>query len=361
MTNESRIFKESRFLSKNYNFDKIILLGIFQEGLKKEEALENNIYIKRVSLFNVKKRSIMYLYYYLYVFLFIIFKRPKMINIHTLEFLPLALIAKIFRIKVIYDAHELETEKANFKGFRKKISKIIERIFIRFVDKVIVVGEAIADEYKKMYPKMDRPFVVLNTPNYKITQKNDLFREKFNIDKEKIIFLYQGAISPSRGVEILLEVFKNTDKVIVFMGYGSLVDKVKEYSLKYENIYFHEAVSPEVLLNYTSSADIGFCLIENSCKSYDFCMPNKMFEYLMVGIPVIASDLFEIKKIINLYKIGEIIDYKNIDKLKEKINEISKPFINNFKKNIEDFKKKFNWEEQENILKMVYTDEYLDI
>ena len=71
MTNESRIFKESRFLSKNYNFDKIILLGIWQEVLKKEEVLENNIYIKRVSLFNVKKRSIMYLYYYLYVFLFI--------------------------------------------------------------------------------------------------------------------------------------------------------------------------------------------------------------------------------------------------------------------------------------------------
>ena len=163
MTNESRIFKESRFLSKNYNFDKIILLGIWQEGLKKEEALENNIYIKRVSLFNVKKRSIMYLYYYLYVFLFIIFKRPKMINIHTLEFLPLALIAKIFRIKVIYDAHELETEKANFKGFRKNISKIIERIFIKFTHGVIVVGDAIADHYKKMYPSMERPFVVLNT------------------------------------------------------------------------------------------------------------------------------------------------------------------------------------------------------
>ena len=236
MTNESRIFKESKFISKNCDFEKIILLGIWKDGLSKDELYESNIYIKRVSLFNIKKRSILYLYYFMYVFVFIVLNRPKMINIHTLEILPLSILAKILKIKIIYDTHELETEKSNFKGFRKKISKIIERIFIRFVDKVIVVGEAIADEYKKMYPKMDRPFVVLNTPNYKITQKNDLFREKFNIDKEKIIFLYQGAISPSRGVEILLEVFKNTDKVIVFMGYGSLVDKVKEYSLKYENI-----------------------------------------------------------------------------------------------------------------------------
>lgn len=354
MVNESRIFKESKFISKNCNFEKIVLLGIWREGLNKDELYENNIYIKRISLFNINKRSILYIYYFIYVFIFIIRNRPKMINIHTLEFLPLTLFCKIFKIKIIYDTHELETEKANFKGFRKQVSKIIERTFIGFVDKTIVVGEAIADEYKEMYPKMDRPFVVLNTPNYKITQKNNLFREKFNIDKEEIIFLYQGAIAPSRGVEILLEIFKETNKVIVFMGYGSLVDKVKEYSLKYKNIHYHGAVKPEVLLNYTSSADIGFCLIENSCKSYDYCMPNKMFEYLMAGIPVIASNLFEMKKIIDLYKIGETIDYKNTNMLKEKINKISIYNLNNFIENIESFKKKFNWEEQEKVLMKVY-------
>lgn len=354
MTNESRIFKESKFISRNCDFEKIILIGIWEDGLNKDELYESNIYIKRVSLFNIKKRSILYLYYFMYVSLFIVLYRPKMINIHTLEFLPLSLIAKIFKIRIIYDTHELETEKANFKGFRKKISKMIEKAFIGFVDKVIVVGEAIADEYKKMYSKIDRPYVVLNTPNYKITQKNDLFREKFNIDKEKIIFLYQGAIAPSRGVEILLEIFKETNKVIVFMGYGSLVDKVKEYSLAYKNIYYHEAVKPEVLLNYTSSADIGFCLIENSCKSYDYCMPNKMFEYIMAGIPVIASDLYEMKKIINLYKIGVTINYKNINILKEKINNISIENIDAFIENIENFKKKFNWERQEETLREIY-------
>lgn len=354
MTNESRIFKESRFLSKNYNFDKIILLGIWQEGLKKEEVLEKNIYIKRVSLFNLRKRSVMYLYYYLYVFLFIIFKKPKMINIHTLEFLPLALIAKIFRIKVIYDAHELETEKANFNGFRKKISKVIEKTFIKFTDRVIVVGEAIADHYKKMYPNMNRPFVVLNTPNYKETNKNNIFREKFNIKDEKIIFLYQGAISQSRGIQILLNTFKDSDKIIIFMGYGPLVDEVKRYSLEYNNIFYHEAVKPDVLLNYTSSADIGFCLIENICKSYDYCMPNKMFEYLMAGIPVVGSELFEMNKIINKFEVGKTIDYTKSNKLKDLINEISISDLEKYKNNIENFKKKFNWEEQEKILKKVY-------
>ena len=352
MTNESRIFKESKFISKNCDFEKIILLGVWKEGLNKDEQYEGNIYIKRVSLFNIKKRSILYLYYFMYVFVFIVLHRPKMINIHTLEFLPLSLIAKIFKIKIIYDTHELETEKANFKGFRKKISKVIEKAFIGFVDEVIVVGEMIADEYKKMYPYMKRPYVVLNTPNFKETVKNDIFREKFKIDKEQIIFLYQGAISLNRGIEHLLEAFEKSNKVIIFMGYGTLVDLVKKQASIFENIFYHEAVKPDVLLNYTSSADIGFCLIENSCKSYDYCMPNKMFEYLMAGIPVLVSNLAELSKFINKNKVGMIIN-KDINIL-EIIDNLSFNDIKQYQNNIEKLKLQYNWEKQEEKLNIIY-------
>lgn len=359
MTNESRIFKESRFLSKNYNFDKIILLGIWQEGLKKEEALENNIYIKRVSLFNVKKRSIMYLYYYLYVFLFIIFKRPKMINIHTLEFLPLALIAKIFRIKVIYDAHELETEKANFKGFRKNISKIIERIFIKFTHGVIVVGDAIADHYKKMYPSMERPFVVLNTPSYKEITKKDLFRENFNIKKEQIIFLYQGALSQGRGIEIILDTFKNRkdkNSVIVFMGYGALQDEIINITKVYKNIFFQPAVPHNIILDYTSSADVGISgLVDlSSCLSYYYSLPNKIFEYLMAELPIIVPNAIEMKNFILEKQVGVVLNENNCEELNKAINYMIEIDRNKFHLNIINTKKTYNWEFQEKVLMKLY-------
>ena len=359
MTNESRIFKESRFLSKNYNFDKIILLGIWQEGLKKEEALENNIYIKRVSLFNVKKRSIMYLYYYLYVFLFIIFKRPKMINIHTLEFLPLALIAKIFRIKVIYDAHELETEKANFKGFRKNISKIIERIFIKFTHGVIVVGDAIADHYKKMYPSMERPFVVLNTPSYKEITKKDLFRENFNIKKEQIIFLYQGALSQGRGIEIILDTFKNRkdkNSVIVFMGYGALQDEIINITKVYKNIFFQPAVPHNIILDYTSSADVGISgLVDlSSCLSYYYSLPNKIFEYLMAELPIIVPNAIEMKNFVLEKQVGVVLNENNCEELNKAINYMIEIDRNKFHLNIINTKKTYNWEFQEKVLMKLY-------
>lgn len=358
MINESRMFKESRFISKYMNFDKIILFGIFEDGLKEQEILEDNIEIRRISLFNIQKRVVQYLYYYFYIFLYIIFKRPKMINIHTLEFLPLAFFARLLKIKVIYDTHELETQKNNVAGMRKKISIFLEKIFIRFTDKVIVVGEAIADEYKKLYPEMPRPTVVLNCPNFvQIEEKPDKFRERFNLPKSSVIFLYQGEFGLGRNVEKLIESFsKITDpeKVIVFMGFGGLEEEVIEASKKQSNIFFHEAVTPDVLLSYTSSADIGISAIENTSKSYNFCMPNKMFEYIMANIPVIVTNLYEMSNFITKNRSGFILENDSVETIIKLVNSIDHDIINSFKDNIQATKERYNWKEQEKKLEIVY-------
>ena len=140
MVHENRIFKQARFISKNYDFEKVILLGIWKEGLSKNQLLENKIHIKRISLLNIQNRSILYFYYFIYVFVFILLNRPSLVNIHTLEFLPVVFIAKIFKIKIIYDPHELETEKINIKGLRKKFSKWLEYLLIKKVDHIFVVS-----------------------------------------------------------------------------------------------------------------------------------------------------------------------------------------------------------------------------
>ena len=130
MVHESRIFKQARFISKNYDFDKVILLGIWKEGAGKNQLLEKKIHIKRISLLNIQHRKVLYLYYFIYSLVFILFNRPSLVNIHSLEFLPVLLIAKIFKIKIIYDPHEFETEKSNLTGLRKKLSKWLEYLLI---------------------------------------------------------------------------------------------------------------------------------------------------------------------------------------------------------------------------------------
>jgi glycosyltransferase involved in cell wall biosynthesis len=169
---------------------------------------------------------------------------------------------------------------------------------IGYADVVITVSPSIADEYVLMYG-IKRPALVLNAPEYKEVEKRDIFREKFGISKECKIFLYQGGLSPKRGIlEFARYIDGRENLAYVIMGYGVLEDEIKEFAKSSENVFFHEAVPPDVLLEYTSSADIGICIEEPICRSWDYALANKLFEYLMVGLDVVVGGVSEMKRFV---------------------------------------------------------------
>lgn len=364
LKNESRILKETNTLIQNGIFDKIYIVGLCDNDLKNIEIVDNSREINRISLKsrdlprNLFFQLIKYMEYLTGVLFKYRNKNIKVVNVHALGLLPIGVLYKLFYgVKLIYDAHEYETQTQGLRGIRKKLAIFLENILIGYCDKTIVVGDAIADEYKRLYPKLDRPYVVLNTPAYKNIQKKDIFRETLNISKEKTIFLYQGGLSKGRGIEILLDTFKNIDdenSVIIFMGYGPLEELVISLSKEYTNIYFHEAVTPEVLLDYTCSADFGISTIEDSCLSYRYCLPNKMFEYMMAEVPVIVSNLPEMKKIVEDNSVGVVVKENTPNGLQEAIEKATELDKDELHINIQKIKKIYNWEEQEKVLLNVY-------
>jgi len=360
-THDSRVLKEAISL-QNAGYD----ITVFAHGYKdlKQEDTVQKINVKRFSYFdrtvtkNPWKKVTVYLTYAYQAASYA--KSFQVLHCHDLNTLPIGVIIKaIFNRqgKVIYDAHEYETEVGRLGGLRKTLLKLFERLLIKYADKVITVSDAIADEYVRLYGIV-KPTLVLNTPVYQEIEKKDIFRDKLGIDKEQNIFLYQGGISKGRGVEILLESFAQIkqNNVVVFMGYGPLESLVKEYAEKYENIYFHEAVSPDVLLKYTSSADFGISTIENSCLSYYYCLPNKMFEYLMAEIPVIVSNLYEMKKIVEEKQVGVVAKENSPQGLRDAVSEILKLDRKALKENIQKVKAEYNWEKQEEELIQLYKD-----
>ena len=370
--NDSRVEKTSKSLVNNGY--KVEVIAHLDKDVEKEEIREN-YKIKRFSYLDrkVTKNKLDKLKAYLkYLKEAINYcKNFDIIHCNDLNTLPIGVIIKRFynkNVKIIYDAHEYESERCHQSRLLNKISRIIEKYLIKYADRVITVSNSIANEYVKLY-NIEKPAVVLNTPPYKEIEKKDIFREKFGIPKDKIIFLYQGGLNSGRGIEILLEAFKdieeegrrekgeenfNLQPVIVFMGYGELEELVKEYATKYENIYFHPAVSPDVLLDYTSSADFGISTIEDSCLSYRYCLPNKMFEYLMAEVPVIVSNLPEMKKIVEENKIGIVAKENTPQGLKEAIKEAIQLNKEELKQNIKKVKEIYNWQEQEKKLLEVY-------
>lgn len=139
---------------------------------------------------------------------------------------------------------------------------------------------------------------------------------------------------------------------IVFMGYGELEEEVK--NAVNDKIFYHPAVPPTELLNYTVSADCGISLIEDSCISYRYCTTNKLFEYAMAGLPVITSDLPEQARLVKKYKIGEVSLSNKLAHLDKAILSTMKIKNHELEKNLANFTDKYNWKNQSSELTKVY-------
>jgi glycosyltransferase involved in cell wall biosynthesis len=138
------------------------------------------------------------------------------------------------------------------------------------------------------------------------------------------------------------------------MGYGPLEELIRERSRKYSTIFFHPAVNPNVLLNYTSSADYGVSFIEDCCLSYRYCLPNKMFEYLMAGLPVLTSNLWEMKRLVETEGVGIVAQENTVEGFRQAVTASLKQDYAMTQENVFATRKKYCWEEQEKVLKEIY-------
>lgn len=354
--NESRVLKETNSILNNNIASKIYIASLYTNDLEEEKIYKDNLILNRFKLssrrFN-KNLFIQVLKYLEFIFRVTFFYRKKnikMVNIHSIALLPLGLLLKyLYKAKLIYDTHELETEINALKGMRKKLAKFMEKRLIKKCDIIFVVSENIADWYENEY-YIQRPVVVKNAPRLIDTKKTNHFRENLGIKDDSIIVLYQGGLSKGRGVDLLLECFKKRDDdkvVIVFMGYGQLEEKIKNVSKERINIFFHPAVNPEIVLEYTASADIGISFIENICLSYYYCLPNKLFEYAMVGLPVIVSNMKEMKELVEQYNMGIVVVDNKLESINNAIDKILQSDIKQMKQNSRRFAEENSWAEQE--------------
>ncbi len=354
--NESRVIKLTNSLIKHQLFDKIFILALHDEGLAINESLSPQIEVHRIVLKtrgwskNLASQIIKYLELSFRILQFALKIRPKVVNIHGLPLLPLGSIIKLLSgARLVYDTHELETETDGLKGLRQKLAKGVEKIFIRFVNATVVVGHEIRNCYITSY-KCKNIVTVLNCPNYIEQEKTDLIRNEFGIKSDRKIILYLGGISEGRGVRYLLEAFhaiSNHNHALVFIGYGDLEELVSAYSAKNKDIYLRKAVRPTEVIQYASSADIGVSIIEDNCLSYTYCLPNKLFEYTMAGIPTIISDLPEMRKVVDEYKIGIAISAKLNPELENALRQIAEMPADEMKENLKMAARDLNWENQE--------------
>ncbi len=314
---ESRVLKQCRVAAEFDGSKPRMVVALWEPGLKQHEVLDDGLSVWRVVLRSRSwpKNLVVQIIKY-FEFAFRILARMKssditVITAHSVSALPVGVALKWFtRAPLVYDAHELESEANGLSPLRRMFTRRMEGLWIKAANRVVTVCDSIADWYGDAF-SIDRPLVIRNVPMRSGSSEasSTVLRDQHGISAHELMYLYQGSLAPGRGIGMLLTIFSKPGmrSHLVVMGYGELEAQVKEAAAEMPNIHFQPAVPPEKVLYYTSSADIGLCLIENTCLSYYYSLPNKLFEYLLSGLPVLVNDMPEQRRIVEEYNCGWIV------------------------------------------------------
>jgi glycosyltransferase involved in cell wall biosynthesis len=363
---DSRVLKEAISL-QNAGYE-VTVVALHEDGLPERETMAG-IDVHRIHLKTRKwsKNRIIQLFKYAELFYRIVknYRNVDIFHCNDDGPLPMGVLTKWFfnrKLKVMYDAHELEFDKAeaNSRYYPKAIQQLAEKLFIRHADAMTVVSPLIADAYVERY-QIERPLVVMNCPEYADpTDKHDLFRQQFPIRKDQKIFLYQGGLIAKRGVELLIEVFSELpdDYVLIFLGFGPLLPLVEEAANNHPNIFFHPAVSPTELHPFTASSDFGFCLYQGITGNHQLTIGNKIFQYIMAGSPVLASDLQGLKYVLRP-EMGIVVpNFRDKAAVQRAIMTLATFDPKVFLPVMQEAALEYNWEQQEKILLKAYQSLY---
>ncbi len=288
--------------------------------------------------------------------------RASIIFAEDIYTLPFAVIfGKLKRAKVFYDSRELYGHLAGLKGKKAKQGfwRIVEKLFIKKVDHIITTGKLDSDFLIEKY-KVDDPILLRNLPRFYKPEKENNLKSLFGIEKNKKILLYQGVIHKGRGLHPTFKALKELkDCLLIIIGDGEFEDYYRKLANEMEineQVIFAGKINQDEILSYTKTADIGLSIIENMSLSYYYALPNKLFEYIMAEIPVVVSNLPQMKEIVEKYEVGMVVDLDNPDELVEVIKQLTEDEVlyKKFKGNCRTASQELNWEnEAKNLLEML--------
>ena len=270
--------------------------------------------VKLIGLQNKHKKGFLKFYYW--------FRLIKKISLKPYSYIIASDLYSLAGLKthkkhfVIYDVRDFfnELTALNNKPFKKIFWQFLEKRSLKFTNSIITTSPEDLTIVKNNFNSFChlKYFAIYNFPHTYNIKKHNYLRDKFKINKNNKILIYQGILEKGRGVRLLVEaVAKIKDLVFVILGDGPdyLFLKEKVNLLKLNNkVFFHNKVAYKELLGITSSADFGAALIKPISKNNIYALPNKLFEYSACGLPVLCSNMPSMTKTIKRYNLGEVVN-----------------------------------------------------
>ena len=357
LSTDQRVKKVCAFLHE-MGFD-ITLCGRLLKGSK--PITDRPYQLKRFRLW-FNKGPLFYANYNIRLWFFLIFKKTDFLLANDLD--TLLANAWVKRLKkttiLVYDSHEYFTEVPEIqnKPLVKKTWQWIEKKSMPFVDQFYTVNESIADIYRKQTGKNVLVVRNISDPKYiKLTYN----KAELGLPSDKKIVIMQGAgINVDRGAEEAVDAIKLVpDSILIFVGDGDAIPALKQRIIREgleDKVLFFPKQPYDKLMNYTQHADLGLALDKPNNLNYKLALPNKLFDYIHAGIPVLSSNLIEIERIISTHKIGRVINNHDPKHIADQMKTLlfDDHLIDALKTNCQKAAKSLTWQNETKILRSIY-------
>lgn len=250
-----------------------------------------------------------YAEYNLRLFIKLLLTKKQLLMANDLDtLLPNYMVSNINNCPLIYDSHEYFTEVPELIN-RPKVRSFwlrLEEFIFPKLKNVITVNDKIAGLYETKYKV--QVTAVRNLPKL---LKDQVTKLKVPAVKNERMILYQGSLNVGRGIELMIAAMEFLDEhVLILAGDGDICSELKEQvnqSSWQDRIIFLGKLKPADLRGLTHQADIGLSLEEDLGLNYRYCLPNKVFDYINSGIPILVSDLPLLRELVSNYQVGEYL------------------------------------------------------
>lgn len=218
--------------------------------------------------------------------------------------------------RTVYDSRDLYVDARSLSGMAapwKWLLGGLERRWARRCDAVLTVNDGYARILARRFG-IATPPVVRNTPARYVrpTPPPDLLRERLGLPPTVPVVLYQGGLMSERGIEQGMEAILHVpDAVLVLMGFGSGSEEILRLAREpryVDRVRAVEPAQPSELLDWTASSDVMLMAIQPTTLNHRYTTPNKLWEAIAAGVPVVASDLPGMAPIVRERGCGELVD-----------------------------------------------------
>jgi len=355
LVTDNRVHKVAVSLQK-MGFEPVLVGRILPESLPVERIYPTH----RMKLL-FRKGPMFYLGYNFRLFFYLLKLSPDLLVANDLDsLLANFLVSRIRRKPLIYDSHEYFTEVPELLGrpVVRAIWKWLERMLVPKVSAAYTVSELIAEVYREQY-NIDFK-VVRNLPVCEAKDTTHPITSNHRMSSTAKIILYQGAMNLGRGIESAIRAMQFVDGAELWLaGDGDIRLQLQEmvYELELDKkVRFLGRLPIGELNEVTRQADLGISLEEDLGLNYRFALPNKLFDYIQAGVPVLVSNLPEMKRVVEHYQVGLIAESHQ---RKELASLIKTALFDEEKrqcwiKNLPVAAKELCWENEEQVLKEIY-------